>query len=106
MPTVGIAPLVDQKLDELFDVLLEEDYFSDENNARAYCNNIRAFIKLLPDHKHHLTRNKLWGSYYAVYKANRRTTWYITFDFLETRGYLVRNIFNNHTEEYPRFITG
>ncbi|RZK31165.1 MAG: hypothetical protein EOO61_18365 [Hymenobacter sp.] len=106
MLPVKIAPLVDQKLDELFDVLLEENYFSDEENSRAYCNNIRTFIKSLPNHKYFSTKNKLWGTYYAAYKANRRTTWYITFDTVAGKGYLVRNIFNNHTEEYPRFING
>ena len=106
MISVAVTVLVDQKLDQLFDVLLEEDYFSERSNALQYCNNIRAFIKSLPDQKHYLTSNNQWGTYYALYKANRRTTWFIIFDNIDDELLLVRNIFNNHTEEYPRFITG
>ena len=81
MTSVAVTALVDRKLDELFDVLLEQDYFSDELNAHQYCNNIRTFIKSLPAQKHDLTSSSRWGIYYAMYKASRRTTWYITFDF-------------------------
>ena len=106
MLSVAITALVEQKLEELFEVLIEEDYFSDVENTRGYCNNIRQFIISLPERNHYFTHRNRWGTYYAAYKFNRRTTWYITFDNVAGELYLVRNLFNNHTEEYPLFITG
>lgn len=34
---------------------------------------------------------------------NDKTNYYITFDF-QNEYYLIRNIFNNHEEGYPKYI--
>jgi hypothetical protein len=104
MPGVVVRPLVHQKLHELFTALLLEDYFSLEENARVYIDKLLNFIETVSAQKHRLTKDKQWGMYYTAYKANRNTTWYIVFDKFENGGYIVNNVFNNHTEEYPRFI--
>jgi hypothetical protein len=106
MPSVAVKPLVHQKLQELFTALLLEDYFSLEENARTYVDKLLDFIEMIPAQKHRFTKNKQWGQYYAAYKANRNTTWYIVFDKFGDEGYIVNNVFNNHTEEYPQFIAG
>ena len=103
---VVVKPLVIQKLDELFIALLEKGYFADISNAKAYRKQLEDFVHLLPQHKHRCTKNKRWGEFYATYRANRRTSWYITFDTFEGIGYIVRNIFNNHSRGYAHFVGG
>lgn len=78
MPTVVIKPLVSRKINELYVALLEDDYFSEEENALAYCNAIEAFVLSIPEQKHRKTKNNRHGEFYATYKANRRITWYAT----------------------------
>jgi hypothetical protein len=104
MPTVVISLLIVQKIDELFDALLEKDYFSDPENAASYCDNLFNFIEQVPQAKHFRTKDSHWGTYYAAYKANRRTTWYCLFDN-ESEVYIVRYLLNNHTSDYPYFIS-
>jgi hypothetical protein len=45
----------------------------------------------------------VYGEYYAVYKANKHTTWYVIFDKTND-SYIIRNIINNHTPDYPKLI--
>lgn len=105
MPTVVIKPLVKEKINTLFKALLEGGYFSQAENALAYCDKIEAFVFTIPRQTHRKTKNARHGEFYATFKPNRRTTWYITFDVADDV-YLVRNVLNNHTKDYPRFIAG
>ena len=103
---VVVKPLVTQKLNELFIALLEKGYFADSSNTKAYKKQPEDFVHLLHRHRHRRIKNKRWGEFYATYKANRRTSWYITFDTFEGIGYIVRNIFNNHSRGYAYFVGG
>lgn len=87
--------------DDLFLSLFRRDYFSYEENAQLYIDNIVAFVngsiekfpwKSSPKELKHL------GSKYIFYKANSRTVWYI---FFETKNdkYLITGILNSHSEE-------
>jgi hypothetical protein len=42
---------------------------------------------------------------YCKYKPNRNTTWYVFFD-VENDVYLIKNIVNNHSKDYPLYISG
>lgn len=49
------------------------------------------------------SNNKL-GAFYSSYKANRNTTWYISFDRNEDR-YVIQNITNNHSSDYAYVLS-
>ncbi|MCZ2225049.1 MAG: hypothetical protein LC122_15610 [Chitinophagales bacterium] len=91
------------KLDELIRLLFENEYFSYYEDAEQYVDNIRMFIKTIPQQKIKPTLIKTYGAYYCQYKPNKHTTWYITFD-TDGKTWLIKNIFNNHTKDYPRYI--
>jgi hypothetical protein len=101
--TIILQPLVVQKLNYLFDTLIFKGYFSYAENATAYIEGLKDFIKSIPEQKPKPTHNKQPGSWYCKYKPNNNTTWYISFD-TDGSTFLIRNIFNNHSEEYPIFI--
>ena len=103
MPVI-IEPLVTQKQVALIKALLSKGYFATEAAAFAYADAISDFINTLPRQTARKTKDSSYGNYYASYKANRRTTWYILFDVSGDR-YIVRNLINNHTNEYPTFIS-
>lgn len=105
MEEVIISPLVIEKLQSLVLILFEKEYFSYIENANAYVDNIFDFILTIPALKKKHTKNTKHGTYYCSYKANRHTTYFITFDY-EDYVYLVRNITNNHSRDYPAFIKG
>lgn len=96
---------VQQKLKNLVTILYDEGYFGLHENALAYVNAIYDFIYTVPKRTLRMTSNIESGTYYCHYKPNRRTTWYILFD-IENEDYLIRNVFNNHSPEYPQFISG
>lgn len=88
-------------LENLVEILFEKGYFRFEESAQIYVSKIYDFIEFeLTKFPHKQTPNKLlrFGSKYAFYKANDRTTWYI---FFESKGnrYVVTHITNNHTED-------
>ena len=105
MEEIIIHALVVKRLNNLLDVLLYQGYFVEEENAIAYLKNIRNFIEFIPTQRHRPTINPKYGSWYCEYKPNRRTSWFVTFDKKGHR-YIVRNLINNHTKEYPAFIKG
>jgi hemerythrin-like domain-containing protein len=100
-----IDPLVTRKQVALLKELIEKGYFSTDKAALSYAQNIRDFIYSLPDKAHHKTKDNSQGQYYASYKANKHTTWYVLFDITKDH-YQIRNIINNHTPDYPKFIAG
>ncbi|MCZ2225051.1 MAG: hypothetical protein LC122_15620 [Chitinophagales bacterium] len=103
MEKVIILPAVRRKLDELIEVLVKEQYFSYLYLAEKYVHNIYDFMNTLPQQKVKPTLIKTYGAYYCQYKPNKHTTWYITFD-TNGKTWLIKNIFNNHTKDYPRYI--
>ena len=72
-------------------------------SAFKYANNIYDFIYTIPQQRYKLTANKKLGTYYCSFKANRNTTWYITFDMQDNR-YIIQDITNNHSADYAYFI--
>ena len=97
-------PLIN-KLNSLVDILYYKEYFGFRDSAKDYVNAIYDFIYTIPTLKHRQTKNKKHGGYYCRYKPNKNTTWYITFD-IEDDLYLIKDITNNHSKDYPRFIAG
>ena len=102
---VIVTPEVYEFLENLVIILYEQGYFGLEENARKYVNELYDDItQTLP------TRPKKPapsyfdkygdGMYYAVFKKNRRTSWYAFFRMYQKDGelyYQVRYIANNHT---------
>lgn len=105
MGEVIILPELADKLAALVGILSEKGYFFTEENAITYVDAIIDFIHTIPNQQHYQTQNKKYGRYYCKYKANKKTTWYITFDN-EGTTYVIKNLMNNHTEEYPTYIKG
>jgi hypothetical protein len=88
-----IEPQVKEKLNALVRTLLQEGYYATEAAAYAYAQAIIDFIFTLPRRTARKTKDKRHGEFYATYKANRHTTWYVTFD-VQDDIYLVRNVLN------------
>lgn len=103
MAEVILSNFVDDKLDNLIDILFQKEYFGFRSDAKIYVDALYTFIYTIPQQKRHICKNPKHGFYYCRYKQNHNTTWYITFD-TENEIYLVKNIFNNHTLDYPVFI--
>ena len=104
MEEVIILPELEDKLFNMVSLFYEEEYFGFLVSALAYIDNIVNFIYSIPTLRYKETANNKFGEYYCSYKANRNTTWYITFDKQDDR-FIVQYITNNHTEEYPYFIS-
>ncbi len=105
MEKVVITSEVVSRLDSLLILLFEKGYFSFEANAIQYVDNLYDFILSIPSLKKRPTKSIKYGLWYCKYKANKNTTWYVTFDVVDGV-YLVRRIINNHTRDYPAFIKG
>jgi hypothetical protein len=105
MGKVIVLPLVDSKLKKMLFALHDVKYFASLPLAEKYIDKIKLFIKTIPGQRLRKTRNPKYGQYYCVYKANSRTSYFITFD-MEADLFLIKNIFNNHTADYPRYIRG
>jgi hypothetical protein len=104
MEKINVTPLVLDKLKELSKQLYEKEYFGFIEDAENYVQNLRVFIFSIPNLQRKSTTNNKYGSYYCKYKHNHKTTWYITFD-IEDDCYLIKNITNNHSADYPNFVT-
>jgi len=98
------VPEVEQYLENLKQILFEEEYFSFEEDAQEYVDDLFFDIKTnLPIKSHkpappHFDKYGA-GMYYASFKVNRNTTWYAFFTKYLVDGetvYLVRYINNNH----------
>ncbi len=103
MEEIILLPEVISKLNQLVNILYEKEYFGFIDSAFNYANNIYDFIYTIPQQRYKLTANKKLGTYYCSFKANRNTTWYITFDKQDNR-YLIQDISNNHSADYAYFI--
>jgi len=103
MAQIILSALVDENLKTLIDVLYQKGYFGFKESAYEYVNKIYDFIYTVPEHAARPCKDSKYGKHYVVFKMNSTTTYYITFDF-EGEFYLIKNIFNNHSQEYPRYI--
>ena len=102
------VPSVLEYLDNLVPALYEKGYFSYEDTAQKYVDDLSDDIfDNLPE-KLHKPAPKYYekygkGLYYAVFTKNKRTSWYAFFSKYETNGkiiYLIRYIGNNHTDAH------
>jgi hypothetical protein len=103
MAKIIILPALEDKLFDLVFILRDKAYFGFVETAIAYVDNIINFIYTIARRKHKKTKNNKFGSYYCSYKVNAATTWFICFD-VEADVYLIKNITNNHTEDYTLII--
>ena len=105
MEQIIISSFAENKLMDLAEILHQKEYFGFRADAKNYVDGLRGFIETIPEQKHYKTRIKRHGEWYSKYRHNRQTTWFITFD-KEADIYLIKNIINNHTKDYPAFIAG
>ena len=103
MPKIHIDKKVDLKIKDLINALYYKGYFGFMDTCIEYALNIFDFIETIPDLKRKLTANQDLGKYYASYKANKQTTWYIIYD-TDEEVFIIRNIFNNHEADYADYI--
>jgi len=91
-------------LEDLIQVLYKEEYFGYKEEARNYVKELYAEIeKTLPMHLHKPAPEYFEkygkGMYYAVFKKNKRTSWYVFFRMYRKENeviYQIRYIANNH----------
>jgi hypothetical protein len=98
---IEILPEVIVFLNELVGILFYKEYFGFEDSAQLYVQKIYDFIEndfINFPHKKTPRKLKKIGSYYAFYKPNNRTTWYVFFEKSKNR-YLITHITNNHVKE-------
>lgn len=98
---IEILPEVIDFLNELTELLFYKEYFGFEDSAQLYVQKIYDFFECdLLNFPHKSTPKKLkkFGSNYAFYRPNDRTTWYIFFEKSNNR-YLITHLTNNHVKE-------
>ena len=97
-------PEVEQYLESLKKVLFEKEYFGFEETAQKYVDDLFFDIKTNLPTKPHKPAPKYFDRYgkgmkYAVFRKNKRTSWYAFFKTYHENGktfYMVRYIANNH----------
>jgi hypothetical protein len=80
MEEVIVLPELEDKIFKLVFTLYHEEYFGFLETTYEYIDKIVDFIYTIPKQQYKTTYNKKLGTYYCSFKANRNTTWYITFD--------------------------
>jgi hypothetical protein len=96
---------VRKQLKKINQQLHSKKYFGSKELAKAYVLNLIDFINTIPTATHRRTKNAKHGAYYCTYKHNSKTTWYVSFD-IEGDLYNIKNITNNHSADYPKYING
>ena len=102
---VLFLPKVQDYLDSLIPILYEKEYFSFEESAVRYIDELRKDIEThLPKTQHKPAPPYFSkygkGMYYATFRKNKQTSWYAFFTKYNENSdtvYLVRYIANNHT---------
>lgn len=89
-------------LDELFDVLIEKDYFSFYETSAQYIEDLVTFVGQYIDKIPQRVAPSYFSQYYPdmlyiSYNRSKRTTWYIFFQKTD-HYYYIRHITNNHIE--------
>jgi hypothetical protein len=105
MSIIKIDEDVNNLLGDLVITLIDEGYFVENIKAIAYVQEIYTFIRTIPTLRQRNTTNNEKGTYYAAFKINRRTSWYILYDINTDGDFLIRHVMNNHSNEYPYFIS-
>lgn len=98
---IEIVPEVHEFLNELVGTLFYKEYFGFEDAAQFYVQKMYDFLEhdfINFPHKISPTALRKFGSNYAFYQANNRTTWYIFVEKSYNR-YLITHITNNHIKE-------
>ncbi|MCP9767768.1 hypothetical protein EGI22_07570 [Lacihabitans sp. LS3-19] len=103
MVEISLSPALDNKLQELVHILWENDYFGFVESAENYVNRIYDFISKINKKPKYKCKNQKYGRYYAMFKMNSNTTFYIVFENFGDK-YLVNTIFNNHEIGYKLYI--
>lgn len=103
MESVVFARKAESKLEMLVYTLYKKEYFGFMDSAIQYVRNLRAFANGIPEEKKRKCKNPRYGTWYCRYKHNQKTTWYFTFD-TDGNTYIIRNVLNNHSRDYPAFI--
>jgi hypothetical protein len=104
MRTVILPEVVDCFL-ELASILYEKEYLGFEESAIQYTKDLFEDIKNNLPNKQKKVAPKYFDRYgtdmfYAFYKRNRNTSWYVFFNIYHTKGetvYFVRFVSNNHS---------
>jgi hypothetical protein len=98
-----ILPNVQLKLDILISDLHNVKYFAIKSSAIKYVNKIYNYIENIDNQTKYHSVNQKEGKYYSKPKMNRKTAYYITFDF-EEEYCIIKNFFTNHERGYIDFI--
>lgn len=105
---VVVLPQVREYLKELSQVLYEKEYFGFEESALMYVEDLfkdienTLFLKQkrqAPSYFNRYGRNM----FYAVFKRNKATQWYVFYSIYESNNeliYLIRYISNNHVDSH------
>ena len=101
---VLFLPEVRDYFRKLAEVLYENDYFGFEETAIQYVENLFTDIRNTLPVKYRKSAPIYFNKYgvnmfYAIFKRNKNTQWYVFFNIYEANGeliYLVRYISNNH----------
>ena len=105
-PQVIISPQITKYFRKLMRILIKKGYFSFEENANGYVNDLVIDItinlpnkssKQAPKHFEKYGKNL----YFASFKKNKQTTWYVFFtihhdETKDTKIFLIRYVSNNH----------
>lgn len=98
---VQYLPEIETLINDLSEVLFKREYFSFYEFAANYVDQLTFFIeneKVNFPHKRTPKALKKFGSNYAFYKPNNRTTWYIFFEKNNNR-FLITYLTNNHIKD-------
>jgi len=106
--SVLFTPKVQEYLYELEDILYEKGYYSFEESAIKYVDDLIYDITTNLCYKQHKPAPKHYAQYgkelyYVAFKKNKQTSWYAFFSkYIENEEtiYLVCYIGNNHTESH------
>jgi hypothetical protein len=109
---VLFLPEVRDYFRELAQILYEKDYFGFESTAIQYAEDLFDDIADTLPIKHKKLAPAYFdqygkGMFYAVFKKNERTQWYVFFNIYVNNGetvYLVRYMSNNHV--IAKFLLG
>lgn len=96
--TVLYDSLVIDYLENLTSILYQKGYFGFPEGAKTYISKLTHEIESsihLKLKKPSPPRFSRFGTHYVIYRPNKRTTWYVFFNFKGNR-YLIRYITNNH----------
>lgn len=103
MAQVIINASTRKKIDGLVDILIDEEYFVEIENAYSYVNAIYQFIESIPSQQQYPTNSPRFGKWYCRYKPNRHTAYYLTFDVIEDV-YFVKKISSTTIQKNTSFI--